>query len=245
MPTMKPVSPSSTSLGKPVSRAFTLIELLMVIAIISILASLLLPSLSRAKAQAQRIQCVSNQKQVYLGFAMWADDNNQRYPWQVSVGDGGTKGIAQTWAHFYIIRDEIRTPRVLNCPSSKKDQAVDFSTNRYSGFAGMRHECFSYFVGVEASSELPSMHIIGDENVLNDTNKLRCDPGSINCDAVIRLRPDKFDNPRWDWSTHVGRGNLALVDGSVQMTTQKSLLRHLGGTGSTDLDNCVLKSGAT
>lgn len=241
MLTMKPANPFQ----KPSKAAFTLIELLMVIAIISILASLLLPSLSRAKAQARRIQCVSNQKQVYLGFAMWSDDNSQHYPWQVSVADGGTRGLATAWTHFYVIRDEIKTPRVLNCPSSKKDMADDWSTNRYSGFAGMRHECFSYFVGIEASGELPSMHITGDENLLNDTNKLPCSPGGVNCDAVLRLRPDKFDNPRWDWSTHVGRGNLTMVDGSVQMTTQNGLLRHLASTGSTDLDNCVLKSGSS
>ena len=51
--------------------AFTLIELLTVIAIISILASMLLPTLSRAKEQGLRIKCVSNQHQVSLALKMW------------------------------------------------------------------------------------------------------------------------------------------------------------------------------
>ena len=56
-------------------RAFTLIELLVVIAIIAILAALLLPMLSKAKEKAQRTICLNNQKQLTLGWIMYADDN--------------------------------------------------------------------------------------------------------------------------------------------------------------------------
>ncbi|RMD83256.1 MAG: prepilin-type N-terminal cleavage/methylation domain-containing protein [Lentisphaerae bacterium] len=62
------------------SRHFTLIELLIVIAIIAILAALLLPTLGRSRKLARRIYCTNSQKQIFLSFLQYADDYDGYWP---------------------------------------------------------------------------------------------------------------------------------------------------------------------
>ena len=77
--------------------AFTLIELLVVIAIIAILAALLLPALSKAKAKGQGISCLNNLKQLQLAWFMYASDNGDKLVYNNSNGAGEPIGWVMGW----------------------------------------------------------------------------------------------------------------------------------------------------
>ena len=131
-------------------RGFTLIELLVVIAIIAILAALLLPALSKAKQRAQGIQCISNLKQLTLGWQLYTDENHNHYPINAAHGSNhpivGEDAINPSWvagnltteanpdntdtaklvggayAPFGSIGGYIKNPGVYHCPG---DQSTD------------------------------------------------------------------------------------------------------------------------
>ena len=79
--------------GSALRRAFTLIELLVVVVIIAILASLMLPALSRARAKAQGILCLNNTRQLGLAWVLYADDHNGHLAYNLG-GDVKIRGVA-------------------------------------------------------------------------------------------------------------------------------------------------------
>jgi prepilin-type N-terminal cleavage/methylation domain-containing protein len=193
---------------------FTLIELLVVISIIAILAALLLPALSSAKAKAQRAKCQSNERQLQLALQMYVDELGNRIPARTDL----------SWVTE--LRPHYANPSLLVCP-------VDGGTNRgyvmngfldyfvVNMFSGDLNQFIAAYKGdgfpslPEASVVLPSDTITFGEQRHGSKKDAYMDlwPSQHGSDLVEDVDHAKH---RSGSSGRSGGSNHAFMDGSVR-----------------------------
>ena len=103
--------------------AFTLIELLVVIAIIAILAAILFPVFARARENARRSSCQSNLKQISLGFKMYTQDYDERFPANFSLVQPDGKYLT----YFVAVEPYVKNRQIWVCPS--ESSATNIASN--------------------------------------------------------------------------------------------------------------------
>ena len=227
-------------------RAFTLVELLVVVGIIAALVALLLPALGAAREQARRVQCASNLRHLAAAFLAYANENRQRLP-KDAVG----VPRHEDWVHWEAGRDLTSSAvarylgsfasQTLVCPSD--DPAARAKTNHYT----KEPYRFSYSFNHRFRMHLPLARLdrASEKVMLVDEDEATVDNGSFFSNTYILHSPhgmldDTLAN-RHDRKRHAGwrqwpmpvlldnanrpdrndRGNVAFVDGHVDFVTRE------------------------
>ncbi len=194
--------------------AFTLVELLAVMAIVSILAGLLVPAVCRTQARARRVVCLSHLHQMGLGFLSFLNDHNDGFPMDVSTNAGGTYEFLAaagrsgylSYVHFQALSNDLATPAIFACPADPARAAAN-------DFSALNNRNLSYFVGVNADYAQPNSILAGDRNLMSHT--------PTRSSAFIRLNDD---NPaRWTRDLHGFKGNQLFADGRAERANGPAL----------------------
>lgn len=152
------------------TRAFTLIELLVVVVIGLLVFFTAWPMHKGVKVRAPQAQCLSHLRQIALGYTLWANDNTNLYPWEVSTNSGGTLELSERGNavdQFQPLTAYVMPPAILVCP-------VDRGRSAANSYLGLSNSNLSYFVSLDATITTtlnPSILILAGDRYLENHNQ--------------------------------------------------------------------------
>ena len=234
--------------------AFTLTELLVVVVTIGLLVGVIVPGYKSYSAKADRIRCISFNKQMGTAFRVFASDNGDMYPLQAKtnayiVPTGATatqvnSAAAEPWQIAQCLWNELQSPVVLLCPSDR-ERSTYKRVKDFNGFAGKpgsvttaslahpanQNSAVSYAFAVAADESRPLGVLIVDRNV-NNVGPAGAGVASNVALTRSRVTLNATAGPTqavWVKGTpiHDLQGNLAYADGSVQQATAEVLRQAL------------------
>jgi prepilin-type N-terminal cleavage/methylation domain-containing protein len=192
---------------------FTLVELLIVIAIIALLVSILLPSLARAKAMARLLTCQTNMSAQVKGHAMYAAQWNDLKP-PILPGQDRISPNLRTWTmpsgQGVLVDEQYVELDAMYCTSTAMEDDAANDQAKWENDAPTAGSSYVYFYRREGSS--PSGGVTYDYSLRMGRPVLAID---VNCRQGHRYLGEYSDRA---WPSHpsLGRVNVAGVDGSVK-----------------------------
>ena len=239
-------------------RAFTLIELLVVIAIIAILAAMLLPALTKAKAKAKGAACSSNLRQLGIALMMYADDNNA-YPCAQLQGAGIIYYLWPPRLRQYTAAG--KDVGVFTCPAAPAESRwnVQFGSGRPAQYGYLADEVWlesrqTNFVsyGFNGWGSSPALFLglgVGESDpptkstaVVNPANMVALADSNWDRKKGALLSPSAFISPEvgkqffWPLDVHAERANVNFCDGHVESLRRPSIVAALNtGTAAQEI----------
>jgi hypothetical protein len=161
--------------------AFTLTELLVVFFALAVFFALLIPAITdRGPRRSAIAACMSNQRQIVLGFTLWKDDHHEQFPWQASTTNSGTTEytLNDAASNFQILSNYLGRPEVFVCPTDKTRVAT-------TNFAQFDNRNTSYFVGHDTGKNYNVSILTGDRHLENNSKPINPGLFAYSQDCVL------------------------------------------------------------